>query len=313
MKPFLISLLVLFALNPLFAQTRPTIWQPSPSHTQIPIWPGTPPDAKTQAVTAPESVITSDGTIAGKPVLLVTNVTKPTMTIYSPTRKNTGAAIIVCPGGGYRCLAIDLEGTEICDWLTSKGLTAVLLKYRAPTPRHGEYSESRMALQDAQRTLSLLRHRAAQWNIDPHKIGIIGFSAGGHMVTATSTHFATRSYTPIDEADTESCRPDFGLALYPGHMSGEKVGSMDFTINPDITVTSNTPPQFIMQAENDPVDSVNNSLVYYIALKNAGVPAELHLYAEGGHAWGLRPTKYPVSHWPHLAETWLQTIGIISK
>jgi acetyl esterase/lipase len=231
------------------------------------------------------------------------------MTVYSPNATNTGVAVIVFPGGGYNALAIDLEGTEICDWLTSKGITAVLLKYRVPTkPKVGPYFESPQALDDAQRALSLLRSRAAEWHINPHKIGVIGFSAGGHMVAATSTHFDKRSYAPVDAADKESCRPDFAIACYPGHLWKD---DKRFILNPNVPVTTNTPPTFLLHAENDDVDDVQHSLVYYLALKKAGVPVEMHLYAEGGHAFGLRPTKYPITRWPSLVETWLHTIGML--
>jgi acetyl esterase/lipase len=232
------------------------------------------------------------------------------MTVYSPKGTNTGVAVVVFPGGGYNCLAIDLEGTEICDWLTSRGITAVLLKYRVPTRGSGAYAESPPALEDAQRTVGLVRFHAAGWHIDPHKIGVIGFSAGGHMVAAMSTHFDKRLYPAVDAADKESCRPDFAMALYPGHLWKD---DKNFELNPNVPVTTNTPPTFLVQAENDPVDNVNNSLVYYQALKNAGVPVELHLYAQGGHGFGLRRTKYPITEWPHLVETWLGTIGMISE
>jgi acetyl esterase/lipase len=231
------------------------------------------------------------------------------MTVYSPTGKNTGTAVVVFPGGGYQILAIDLEGTEICDWLASKGITAILLKYRVPLQRAELYSEpSPQALEDAQRTLGLVRFHAAEWHIDPHKIGVIGFSAGGHMVAAISTHFDKRLYLAVDAADQQSCRPDFAIACYPGHLYSKDKG---FTLNPNIPVTRDTPPTFILQAENDPVDNINNSLVYYMALKNAGVPVEMHLYAQGSHGFGLRPTKLPITHWPTLVETWLRTIGMI--
>jgi acetyl esterase/lipase len=248
--------------------------------------------------------------IAGRPWLEVSNVSQPTMTVYPPKEKSTGVAVVVFPGGGYKVLAIDLEGTEICDWLTSKGITAVLLKYRVPTPRLGEYRESALALEDAQRTVGLVRFHAAEWNIDPHKIGVIGFSAGGHMVAAISTHFDKRSYAAVDAADKESCRPDFAIALYPGHLSNR---NKSFELNPNVPVTANTPPTFLLQAEDDPVDSVNNSLVYYIALKNAGIPVEMHLYAKGGHAFGVRHTEFPITDWPNLVERWLGTIGMTSK
>ena len=306
MKPLILALWVVFACGGLNAQTN--VWQPSPGHTQVPIWPGVVPDA--QPVPGPESTITttSNSLVAGRPLIWVVNVSQPTMTVYSPKGTNTSVAVVVFPGGGYGCLAIDLEGTEICDWLTSKGITAVLLKYRVPTPRLGPYAESPLALEDAQRTVGLVRFHAAEWHIDPHKIGVIGFSAGGHMVTAMSTHFDKRSYPAVDAADKESCRPDFAIALYPGHLWKD---DKNFELNPNVPVTSNTPPTFLLQAENDPVDNVNNSLVYYIGLKNAGVPVEMHLYAQGGHGFGLRRTKFPITEWPQLVETWLRTIGMI--
>jgi acetyl esterase/lipase len=234
------------------------------------------------------------------------------MTVYSPDGKNTGAAVIVFPGGGYTRLAIDLEGTEVCDWLTSKGITCVLLKYRVPAPwlssRKGAYPESPMALEDAQRTIGLLRFHAAEYHVEPHKIGVLGFSAGGHLVAAISTHFEKRLYPLVDAADRESCRPDFAVALYPGHLWIDKE---KFELNPDVPVTGQTPPTFLLQAEDDRLDDVNHSLVYYVALKKAGVPVEMHLYAQGGHAFGLRRTKFPVTEWPQLLETWLETLGIV--
>jgi len=178
-----------------------------------------------------------------------------------------------------------------------------------PTPRVGGYLESPLALEDAQRTVGLVRFHAAQWHINPHKIGVIGTSAGGHMVAAISTHFANRSYPPVDAADKESCRPDFAIALYPGHLW---YANKAFVLNPNVLVTSKTPPTFLLQAQNDPVDNVNNSLVYYIALKNAQVPVEMHLYAQGGHAYGLRRTEFPITEWPQLVEKWLRTIGMTS-
>ncbi len=283
------------------------LWQPTPGHRQIPIWPGAAPDA--ESVPGPENCTTTEKLISGRPAVLVNNVSQPTMTVYSPKGTNTGAAAVVFPGGGYRCLAIDLEGTEICDWLTSRGVTAILLKYRVPTLKFEGYRESRQALQDAQRTLGLVRRRAAEWHIDPRKIGVIGFSAGGHMVAATSTRYDKRLYPAVDAADAESCRPDFAIAVFPGHLWHPEKG---FVLNPNVPVTSRTPPTFILQAQDDPVDSVNNSLVYYIALKDAGVPTEMHLYAAGGHAFGLRRTEHPITRWPALAETWLQTIGMTS-
>jgi acetyl esterase/lipase len=307
MKSFIFACFVVFALGDLNAQTN--VWQPSPGHTQVPIWPGAVPDAQDQLVPGPEYV-TNMLSPNGGSFIAAGNVSRPTMTVYPPKGKNTGVAMVVFPGGGYNCLAIDLEGTEICEWLASKGITAVLLKYRVPLKKVGPYWESPLALEDAQRTLSLVRFHAAGWQIDPHKIGVIGFSAGGHLVAATSTHFDQRSYPAADAADKESCRPDFAIACYPGHLWSDEKG---FTLNPNVPVTTNVPPTFMVQAENDPVDNINHSLVYYIALKNAGVPVEMHLYAQGGHGFGLRPTKLPISGWPQLAEKWLKTIGMTSE
>jgi acetyl esterase/lipase len=272
------------------------------------------PDA--QPVKGPEvsgTVVDANGSkklVGGRPWVYVDRVSQPTITVYSPVGSNTGAAIIVFPGGGYNVLAIDLEGTEACDWLTSKGITCVLLKYRVPCVKSGPYRDCRTALEDAQRTVGLVRFRAAQWHIDPHKIGVLGFSAGGHMVAAVSTHFEKRLYPAVDAADTESCRPDFAIALYPGHLAEPERG---FALNPDIQVSSRTPPTFLLQAEDDPVDPVENSIVYYAALRKAGIPAEMHLYVKGGHAFGLRRTGLPITGWPQLVEKWLGTIRMVSS
>jgi acetyl esterase/lipase len=277
-----IVLLVGWGFSSLYAQE--VEWQPSAGHTQMPIWPGAVPDAR--PAKNPETTKTeTKELVAGRPWLYISDVTRPTMTLYPPKGKNTGAAVIVFPGGGYEVLAIDLEGTEACDWLVSKGVTCVLLKYRVPAPRSapywGAYPQSKIALDDAQRTIGLVRFHAAEWKIDPHKIGVLGFSAGGHLVAATSVHFGKRLYLAVDAADKESCRPDFAVALYPGHLS-VKEGTLG--LNPDIAshITKQTPPTFLLQNENDHVDTVWDSLTYYAALQRAGVKAEFHSYAEAG-------------------------------
>jgi acetyl esterase/lipase len=293
----------------LIAQTPD--WQPSSGHTQVPIWPVKPPDAVPYGREVTKTVQSPDE----PPATVVGKVSQPTMTVYSPKGLNTGAAVVVFPGGGYWVLYMDLEGTEICDWLTAKGMTCVLLKYRVPgehlSPRSGAYPKSPVALEDAQRTVRLVRFHAAEWGIDPHKIGVLGTSAGGHLVAAVSTNFKRRLYRAVDVADKESCRPDFGVAIYPGHMLENT--SKEFELNPYVPVTKETPPMFLLQAEDDPIDTVKNSLVYYYALKNAGVPVEMHLYAQGGHGFGIRRTKMPITRWPPLLETWLKGIGMISE
>ena len=329
----LAGFLLLLSVPAIFGQIN--AWQPTPGHIQVAIWPGAAPDP--QPVAGPEvaEVSGKNELIAGKPVTAIRNVTRPTMTVYSPTGRNTGAAVVVFPGGGYQILAMDLEGTEVCDWLNARGITCVVLKYRVtnvgPYPKSGPYPESPMALEDAQRTMGLLRLHAAEWHIDPHKIGVLGFSAGGHMVAAISYQFNKRIYAPVDAADRQSCRPDFAVAIYPGHLSlaasewdaqqGAKRyhlpvpahADRDLTLNPDLHVTSATPPTFLLQNEDDHVDSVNDALAYFIALKNANVPAEMHLYAQGGHAFGLRRTNLPVTAWPQLVDVWLGSIGVVPQ
>jgi acetyl esterase/lipase len=312
MKSFVIASWVACALFPVSAQT--TAWQPSPGHAQIPIWPATAPAGRPGA--APESVAAAPSRVAGRPWHYVRNVSVPTLTVYPPTGRNTGAAVIVFPGGGYQILAIDLEGTEVCDWLTSQGVTCVLLKYRVPNSGPSwdqpcgcdRTTRSSRPLEDAQRAIGLVRSRAAEWHIDPHKIGVLGFSAGGHLVAAVSTRFDHRVYPAVDAADRESCRPDFAVALYPGHLFDYARSAL----KADLPITADVPPTFLLHAENDKVDGVSNTLAYYEALKNAGVPVELHLYAQGGHAFGLRPTELPITAWPRLVETWLRSIGMIS-
>jgi acetyl esterase/lipase len=236
------------------------------------------------------------------------------MTVYTPSGRNTGIAMVVFPGGGYQFLAMDLEGTEICDWLTSRGITCVLLKYRVPdsgpTTKNGRafYPKVQTALQDAQRTLGLVRQHAAKWHVDPRKVGVIGFSAGGHLAAAVSTHFAQRTYSPVDAADALSSRPDFAVVVYPGHLW---TPGTTLTLRHDIQVRADTPPTFLLHAEDDDVDDVKHSLTYYAELKKMGVPVEMHLFARGGHAFGLRRTDLPIGRWPALVEQWLQTIGML--
>jgi acetyl esterase/lipase len=299
---FLVATLAVFSTG-LFAQQ--SAWPPAPSHTTLAIWPHAAPGATPNPASEADTTTSKDNLIAGKPVIRLGNVSAPTITLYAPTAKNTGAAIVVFPGGSYHILAIDLEGTEVCDWLTSAGVTCILLKYRVPDS--GPYPKSSAALQDAQRAVAIVREHAAEWHIDPHRIGVLGFSAGAHLATALSTHYDQRLYDPIDAADKLSCRPDFAVIVYPGYLA---LAEQNFAPNSEIHPTEQTPPSFIVQAEDDPVH-VENATVYFLALKNAKVPAELHLYAQGGHGYGLRRTTQPVTAWPQLVETWLRTIQIL--
>lgn len=279
------------------------------SPRQIPLWPVGTAIAHPEA-DGPEKVEVSTEKIAGRPVTSIENVTIPTMAIYPAKGRNTGAALMVFPGGGYKILAIDLEGTEICDWATAKGITCVVLKYRVPQEWWHDGVESapqpQMALQDAQRAMGLLRQRAASLGINPRKIGVLGFSAGGHLVSAIS-NAAERSYAPVDNADRLSARPDFAIPLYPGHLWSRQ----DVNLSAWNRISKDCPPTFIVQAEDDPVDDVHHSLSYFLALREVKVPVEMHIYAHGGHAFGIRRTAEPITRWPELLETWLHTIGIL--
>jgi acetyl esterase/lipase len=280
-------------------------WPPTPDHLTLPVWPAAAPGAPTNLGPETDMTTAKDNIVAGRSVIRIGNVVRPTLTLYKPAKPN-GAAVVVFPGGGYRILAVDLEGTEVCNWLNSFGVTCVLLKYRVPST--GPYPKSDAALQDAQRSIGLVRQHAAEWGIDPRRIGTLGFSAGGHLSAAIANINEKRLYAPIDEADKLSCRPDFSVVIYPGYLA---LADRNFAPNPDIKPTASTPPTFVMQAEDDPVH-VENAIVYYQQLKSAKVPAELHIYADGGHGYGLRPTGHSApAHWPTDVENWLRTIKMI--
>ena len=236
-------------------------------------------------------------------VLRVSNVGSPAITIY-PANPDvaSGAAMVVCPGGGYYLLAYDLEGTEVCDWLNAAGITAILLKYRVPRRPNRPMYEA--PLQDVQRAISYVRAHADELGIDPERIGIVGFSAGAHLSVMASTAYDKRSYLPIDEVDKVSCRPDYCLLVYPAYLSGK-----NFQLAPEIKVTKDVPPTMIIQAEDDK-SYIDSSLFYYYALKQAGVPAWMHLYSNGGHGYGLRDTGCMVNEWPDRAEDWFQELGV---
>ncbi len=271
------------------------------------LWPKGAPGEKGDIGEERDMTKPGDGLSGGKQVIRIGNVSTPTLTLFQPPPdKDTGAAVIVCPGGGYNILAMDLEGTEVCQWLNSAGVTAVLLKYRVPARKDQERFTA--PLQDAQRTLSLTRYHAAEWRIDPKRIGILGFSAGGHLSATASTRFDKRAYDPVDEADQTSCRPDFTLLIYPAYLV-RKEGP---DLSPELTVTSNTPPTFLVQTEDDGV-KVENSLFYYLALKQAGVPAEMHVFAHGGHGYGLRESDQAVISWPKRAEEWMRGMGVLER
>jgi acetyl esterase/lipase len=266
----------------------------------IELWSGGAPGEKGDIGEEGDTTKPTERPTAGKGVIRLGNVSKPTITIYRPPAgKDTGAAVVVCPGGGYKILALDLEGTEVCEWLNSIGITGVLLKYRVPK-RMG-LEKHTAALQDAQRAVGLVRHRAKEWNIDPKRIGVLGFSAGGHLAATLSNNCEPRTYPKVDEADASSCRPDFTLLIYPAYLTVKEESDK---LAPEVDVSSNTPPTFIAMTEDDPLH-VESALYYAVGLSKAKVPLELHVYPRGGHGYGLRPTKDLVSSWPQRAAEWM--------
>lgn len=289
-------------------------WRPPAGLKQIPIWSKRAPDMDGVSQ-PPESVLTvqTPEALEGGVSQAVFDVTSPTMTVFPPKGRNTGVAIVVFPGGGFKILAINLEGTEICNWIASKGITCVLSKYRVPKSNH-HYDDTckcsvtpkaPRALQDAQRTIRLVRSMAKELNVDRDKIGAMGFSAGGYLVAQASNIFAP-AYKPIDAIDKVSSRPDFAIVFFPGHIcrTGMK-------LDPGLRVTKKTPPTFLLQAWDDPVDALCNSVLYARALHDARVPSEVHLFAKGGHAFGLRRKRSPDTVWPALVENWLRDIDML--
>ena len=250
----------------------------------------------------------TDKALGGRPLIRLGNVSSPTITVFSPPKdKNTGTAVVVCPGGGYSILALDLEGTEVCEWLNSIGVTGVLLKYRVP--KRTDRLRHEAPLQDAQRALGLVRQHAPEWGIDPARVGILGFSAGGHLAAVASTNYAARTYSAVDDADQLNCRPDFSVLIYPAYLT---VKEKSDELAPEIRVTAQTPPTFLVMAQDDPI-RVETAIYYALALKKEKVPFELHTYPTGGHGYGLRPSEHNVTTWPARAADWLRTRGLLGK
>ncbi|WP_337175777.1 alpha/beta hydrolase [Paludisphaera sp.] len=272
-----------------------------PAPIVLDVWPGPAPGEV--------GTIPAEGYIDEQPpgVTRLTNVSRPTLTVYRPApEKDTGASVVICPGGGYYILAMNLEGDEVAAWLNSIGVTGIVLKYRVPR-REGTPPEKLpiQPLMDAQRAVRLVRSKAAEWKLDPGRVGVLGFSAGGHLSAAACTRFGEEVYPPADDVDKLDARPDFAVLVYPGGM--EDLNNPD---NPATRVTDGTPPMFMAHAGDDHVGPIN-SVNMYSALKKAGVPAELHIYASGGHGFGLRPSDKPCSTWPRRCEEWMRSMKFL--
>ena len=290
-RPLTASLLIALLLTPIArAASEPPV---------VEVWPGKVPDQTRESGTEKSQE-------KGK-VTRISDVSKPTLTIFAaPKDKNTGAAVVICPGGGYSILAWDLEGTEVAEWLNSIGVTGIILKYRVP--EHLKQVEHFPPLEDAQRAMSVVRSRATEWGIDPNRIGMLGFSAGGNLTALACTQYDHRSYESIDDVDRVSCRPDFGVLVYPAWLVQEGKDEL----KPEFPVTSQTPQMFLVHAGDDGITAANCAVIY-LALKKAHVPAELHVYSKGGHGFGLRPTTRPASTWPARCEAWMRTQGLLQE
>ena len=273
------------------------------------VWPGkTPGDV---GIEGEETSRMYESPIIDGPTKLITNVTRPTLTIYQPVKeKNTGTAMIICPGGGYHNLFWELEGEEVAAWLNSVGMTGILLKYRVPRRAGDLKGEPPLGpLLDAQRAISLVRSRAAEWGIDPKKIGMVGFSAGGHLALATATSFEKRTYEPIDAVDQVSCRPDFAVLCYSGYLKAKDKDE----IAPGLRIPAGTPPIFLAHSSDDKISDAEHSAIMYLALKRAGVPSELHVFGSGDHDFGVRQNEKLPASWTQLCLRWLRSLDLLTR
>ena len=272
------------------------------------LWPGDAPGEKVDIEEEFDTTKPTDNLIAGRRLIRLGNVSKPSMTIMKPApEKDTGAAVVIFPGGGYNILAWDLEGTEVAEWLNKNGITGIVVKYRVP--KRVDRENYAAPLQDAQRAMGIVRANAKEWGLDPDRIGTLGFSAGGHLAAALATHTESRTYPKIDAADDLSCAPNFNFLIYPGYLALKDQGDV---INPSVKISSTHPKTFIVMTQNDPVRP-ENALVYYNELTKAKVPAELHIYPTGGHGYGLRESKDVVTTWPARAIDWMKANGLLEK
>jgi acetyl esterase/lipase len=302
------GLMVFFIISMCVA--LPTVWADEP--LVVDVWPGMAPEENGGIG---EEMVRMSPKLDHKQVevteqtRLITNVTKPTLTIYRPPKDiDTGTAVLICPGGGYWDLYWQLEGEEVAAWLNSIGATGIILKYRVPRrPDEPKGEPARRPLQDAQRAVSLVRSKAEDWGINPQQIGIVGFSAGGHLAIATATSFEHRTYEPVDDVDKISCRPDFAIGVYSGYLKAKDKDQ----IAPGLHIPAGTPPIFLAHGGADIISPPEHSVLMYLALKKAGVPAELHVYATAAHDFGVRPSENPCSTWTQACATWLRHQGFL--
>ena len=272
----------------------------------LPVWPKGAPEDITLDEPEKDRTTPEDNLVDGRYVARIGNITEPTLTFYpAPASKNTGTTVLVCPGGGYWIVAYDLEGIEVCQWLNSIGVNAALLKYRVPRREGREKHEA--ALEDAARSMQIIRSHAREWNLDPNKVGVLGFSAGGHLSATLSNTASMPMIEGYDSMEGVRVRPDFTVLIYPAYLV---IKEENDAISPEVQPTKDTPPTFISISMDDPV-RVEGAIRYALELKTHGVPAELHIYPEGGHGYGLRRTQNPVTTWPDRVEDWMRFSGLL--
>ncbi|MEM7659320.1 MAG: alpha/beta hydrolase [Bacteroidota bacterium] len=307
MKYLLITLMIL-GMSPLFGQEM------------IPLWDGSPPLCPND--------LTEESKLDPRIGRRIAKVQTPTLEAYFPRPgRANGASVIICPGGGYTILAYDWEGVDMAKWFNSMGVTAFVLKYRLPRYEEADECAEGIALADAQRAMRLVRSRTEEWNLDPERIGIMGFSAGGHLASTTGTHFDAGDKNATEAIEQQSSRPDFMILMYPvvsmdtsiAHM-GSRRNLISKTPNPEkerlysneAQVTADTPPTLLIHADNDKGVVPENSVYFYLALRKAGVPAAMHIFATGGHGFSFGEGKGSVENWPDLCEGWLEDRGLLS-
>jgi len=278
----------------------------------IELWPGKPPDEVVDL--GPERtrlspVLDRKQVEVTNQTRLITDVSKPTIAIHRPSSaKDTGTAILICPGGGYWDLYWELEGEEVAQWLNSIGVTGIILKYRVPRrPDEPKSEPARRPLQDAQRAISLVRSHAEKWGLNPHRIGTIGFSAGGHLAIAVATRFNHRTYDAVDDVDKNSCRPDFAIPVYSGYLKTRDKPEL----SADLQIPAGTPPMFLVHGGDDLISPPDHSVLMYLALKRAEVPTELHIYAATAHDFGVRTNARPFGQWTAACADWLRVSGFL--
>jgi len=291
---------------------RAGTWQAPKEGVQTPLWAASTSLAKPDSGDRPEGTGNGTGLVGGRKWHWASYVTRPTMTLYRSKGRNVGTAMLVMPGGGFEVIATDLEGTEICDWVVQQGMTCAVLKYRVPQAwPQGQRPKVLLGLEDAQRAMGLLREQAASYGFDPHKVGVIGFSAGAYLAASLS-NTDERTYPQTDAADQQSPRPDFAIVAYTARMLDDSKGRNSLELKPWVTISPKAPPTFILHAMNDPTDPIRQPMAYALALSDAGVPVDMRLYAKGGHAFGMRPTADPISReWPGQVKQWLHNIGML--